>query len=115
MYLFVYGTLKRGDCRHHFLAGQTFLAMVRTRPAYRMFKVGEFPGLVRAADGRSIEGELWDVDDACVAELDREEGFDIQLFLREPVELLPPHDSVKAVTYVYQREVHGMQDCGTCW
>src|SRR4051812_12606836 len=103
MVLFVYGTLKRGDCRHHLLAAQRFLGQAKTRPVYRMFNVGEFPALIHSAGGLAIEGELWEVDDACIAVLDREEGFDINLFLRQPVELAPPHDTVQAVAYFYQR------------
>ncbi|HET6307382.1 MAG TPA: allophanate hydrolase [Rhodopila sp.] len=31
----------------------------RTKPTYRLFALGNRPGLVRAPDGASIEGELW--------------------------------------------------------
>ncbi len=115
MHLFVYGTLKRGQPRHHFLAAQTFVAVAVTRPLYRMFNVGDYPALVRHSSGRSIEGELWDVDDDCVPTLDRVEGSDAGLYLRQPVELLPPHESLVAVTYLYQQSVAGLADCGTRW
>jgi gamma-glutamylcyclotransferase (GGCT)/AIG2-like uncharacterized protein YtfP len=115
MHLFVYGTLKRGQPRHPFLASQTFVAVAVTRPLYRMFDVGDYPALVRHSAGRSIEGELWEVDEDCVRMLDRVEGSDVGLYLREPVELLPPHESLSPVTYLYQQSVAGLADCGTCW
>ena len=66
MFLFVYGTLKRGQPRHRYLAGQTFVASAVTRPIYRLFNVGDYPALVRHSEGRSIEGELWRVDEGCL-------------------------------------------------
>lgn len=115
MRLFVYGTLKRGHGRHRLLTGQSFLGTARTRPFYRMYNVGEFPGMVRSADGLSIEGELWDVDERCLADLDREEGFGVLLYLRETVELAPPHEAETAIAYLYNRGVAGLPDCGTRW
>ena len=85
MHLFVYGTLKRGQPRNRFLTRQTFIAPAVTRPLYRMFNVGEYPALVRHADGRAIQGELWDVDDGCVRTVDRVEGCDLGLYVRAAV------------------------------
>jgi gamma-glutamylcyclotransferase (GGCT)/AIG2-like uncharacterized protein YtfP len=115
MRLFVYGTLKRGDCRHHLLAGQQFAGTVRTRPIYRLFNVGEFPAMVRAADGLSVEGELWSVDESRIEALDRAEGCDANLYRREVVELAAPHHDANAVAYLYQRTVQGLPDCGCRW
>jgi gamma-glutamylaminecyclotransferase len=115
MHLFVYGTLKRGQSRHRYLAGQAFVAVARTRPLYRLFNVGEYPALVRHQEGRSIEGELWEVDEACLRALDRVEGCESGLYAREPVELLPPYDEVSAETYLYGLPVDGLADCGTRW
>jgi gamma-glutamylcyclotransferase (GGCT)/AIG2-like uncharacterized protein YtfP len=115
MHVFVYGTLKRGQPRHRFLAGQAFIAPAVTRPLYRMFNVGEYPALVRHADGRAIHGELWDVDDACVRTLDRVEGCDLGLYVRATVELSAPRDRLSAETYLYLLPIDGFADCGTCW
>ncbi len=113
--LFVYGTLKRGQPRHRYLAEQTFVATAATRPAYRLFSVGDYPALVHRADGLSIEGELWEVYDACLRMLDRVEGVEQGLYAREPIELLPPHDGPNVATYVYCLSVDGLPDCGTHW
>jgi gamma-glutamylcyclotransferase (GGCT)/AIG2-like uncharacterized protein YtfP len=115
MHVFVYGTLKRGEQRHRYLAGQTFVAAVRTQPLYRLYNLGEYPGLVGCANGLSIEGELWDVDDACLKQLDQVEGCDVGLYRRSPVELTPPHDALRPATYFYEQNVDGLPDCGTCW
>jgi gamma-glutamylaminecyclotransferase len=115
MHLFVYGTLKRGQPRHRFLAGQKFVAATATQPRYRLFNVGEYPALVQHPDGRSIEGELWDVDEACLRTLDKVEGCDLGLYVRGPIELQAPHDWLVAMTYLYLLPVDGLADCGTRW
>jgi gamma-glutamylcyclotransferase (GGCT)/AIG2-like uncharacterized protein YtfP len=115
MHLFVYGTLKRGQPRHRFLAGQTFVAHAVTRPLYRIFNVGEYPALVGHAEGRSIEGEIWEVDEACLLALDRVEGCNLGLYARLSVELSPPFEGLPAETYLYQLPVEGLADCGSRW
>ena len=117
--LFVYGTLKRGDVRAPLLDGQTYLGEAQTRPAYRLFNVGSYPALVEAAPlgilGRAIQGELWHVDDACLAWLDDEEGVDEGLYKRRPIELADDHADVNAMSYLYRRSVDGLADCGDSW
>jgi gamma-glutamylaminecyclotransferase len=115
MHLFVYGTLKRGQPRNRYLSGQTFVAPARTQPVYRIFNLGDYPGLVKSPDGMAIDGELWSVDEACLKRLDEVEGCDDGLYCRSPVELAPPHDEISVVTYVYQKPVKGLPDCGTRW
>ncbi len=117
--IFVYGTLKRGFCRAHFLAGQACLGEARTQPKYRMYNCGTYPGLKTAADGLSICGEVWSVDDACLARLDREEGVDEGLYSRSLIEMqLPLPEAVAAVpveAYYYRPSVAGFPDCGEQW
>ena len=115
MNLFVYGTLKRGQPRHRFLSGQNFIAAARTSPHYRLYHLGDYPGLVERVDGVSIEGELWDVDDACLTRLDRFEGCDVGLYRRGSIQLARPHDEVSAMTYFYLKDIEGCPECGTCW
>lgn len=112
--LFIYGTLKQGQSRHGLLAGQKLLGKALTGPFYRMYNVGSYPALIPAKDGRPIEGELWLVNDECLAELDRVEGVSEGLYERASVRLsLPTHETVE--TYFYLRSVEGLQDCGGCW
>lgn len=114
-HLFVYGTLKQGQPRHRFLAGQKFVGAAQTQPHYRLYHLGSYPGLVHATDGLAIEGELWDVSEECLKQLDRIEGVETGLYRREVVLLAPPHDQLFAVTYLYQLDVGGLPDCGVRW
>lgn len=115
--LFVYGTLKRGDVRSPLLDRQTFLGEAKTAPHYRLFNVGQYPALVEAAPlnlpGRSIGGELWQVNAPCLARLDEEEGVDDGLYARTTIELTGPPGH--AMTYLYNHPVDGLDDCGTSW
>src|SRR5205814_1029562 len=69
--LFFYGTLKRGGKNHRLLAGQRFVSPAATAPRYRLFDLGPYPGLVEAAGGVSVRGELWDVTAEYLAPLDK--------------------------------------------
>jgi gamma-glutamylaminecyclotransferase len=113
--LFVYGTLKRGGCREFAMAGQRFVGAARTQPAFRLYQCGDYPALVRDANGISIEGELWEVDGACLSKLDEIEGVSMRLYERAAVSLLPPHDGEHVDSYFYLRSVNGLQDCGPRW
>src|SRR5689334_8617863 len=100
--LFIYGTLKRGGSNHAFLAGQHFLGPARTVPGFALYSLGDYPGMVRApGDTAGVTGELWVVDDACLAELDRLEGLDEGLYERVEVRLSPIPRAVTAQTYLY--------------
>ena len=117
--LFVYGTLKRGCCRSHFLAGQSCLGEARTQPKYRMYNCGTYPGLTPDAEGLSIHGELWSVDEACLARLDQEEGVDEGLYTRSSIELATPLPESFAGypvdAYFYTQSVNEFPDCGDQW
>lgn len=114
--LFVYGTLKRGRSNHHFLIGQQFAGAARTLPLYRMFDLGGYPGLVLAVDnGLAIEGELWDVDEACLGHMDRLEGVDQAEYRRQVIEMAPPFRQGPVEGYVYLRSVRGLREIGAVW
>lgn len=67
--LFVNGAGMRGGGVHHNIASYPFLGEVRTAPRYRFYSVrDEFPGLVLAADGDAIAGEVYDVPLEVIAE-----------------------------------------------
>jgi gamma-glutamylaminecyclotransferase len=69
--LFVYGTLKRGQRNHRLVADQGFLGEAATKPRYRVFDLGPYPGLVvDDANGVAVLGELWAVNECCLSALD---------------------------------------------
>ncbi len=114
--LFIYGTLKRGGSNHLFLVGQKFLGPARTVPGFTLYSLGDYPGMVRApGDTAGVCGELWVVDDACLAELDRLEGLDEGLYERIEVLLAPNHLAGSAQTYVYLRQFDGLAPFGDTW
>ena len=115
-HLFVYGTLKRGGSNHLFLGTQKFLGEARTVAGFTLHSLGDYPGMVRApGDTEGVTGELWSVDDACLAELDRLEGLDEGLYERIDVLLAPNPLAGSAQTYLYLRPHHGLPAAGASW
>jgi gamma-glutamylcyclotransferase (GGCT)/AIG2-like uncharacterized protein YtfP len=114
MLLFVYGTLKTGERNNPlYLAGQSVLGPARTPPRYRLYDCGPYPGLVEADDGVSVVGELWDIDESCLARIDLLEGVAEGLYERRVIRLEEP--AVEASVYLYLRGVEGLPDCGPAW
>ena len=135
--MFIYGTLKRGFVRHYALREQRYIGIARTQPQYAMYGYGGYPALVdktlAEASGVNAEnrifGELYEVDDACVIELDKIEGTDKGLFERREIALgevtmtgLPTDDAVwkalsnkTAQAYFFKRKLNGDADCGQLW
>jgi gamma-glutamylaminecyclotransferase len=110
--LFVYGTLKRGQGNHAFLAGQEFLGEAVTEPRYRIFDLGPYPGLVvDEANGLAVKGELWAVHVGCLAELDRFEE-ESHTFIRAPV-AIQGREPVHA--YFWNRVVPDGANSGREW
>lgn len=114
--IFVYGTLKRGFSNSHYLAGQRFIGEARTEPCYRMVDAGGYPGMYRVDEnGLSIQGEVWEVDEAGREKLDVLEDVDVGLYGVEPVCLLAPYDHEPVITYIYRWSIMGLEDAGDCW
>ncbi len=115
MLLFIYGTLKRVGSNHHYMVGQRFVGEARTAPKYRLFDMGGYPGMIHASDGVSIEGEVWDVDEACRVRLDILEAVEEGEYALEPAPLLAPFDRESVQCYVYRWPVTDKPDIGNIW
>ncbi|MAX26407.1 MAG: gamma-glutamylcyclotransferase [Phycisphaeraceae bacterium] len=126
--LFVYGTLKSDQSNHHRMAGQTFIGKARTTPDYRLFEVegrfdslGKYPALVKLpypdvdGPGVSVEGEIWDVDQDCLAMLNAYEDLDSGEYVIKPISIMEIADSIKVYGYLYNWSVVGMRDSGQTW
>lgn len=111
--VFVYGTLKRGDCRHRSLAGSKFLGLATTENGYRLFHMGEYPAMVEDSHGGQIEGELFEVSEATLRVLDEVEGVADVLYTRHPVRLINPVEGAEA--YVYLGSVVGKRELSRRW
>jgi len=115
MRLFLYGTLKRNHCRHFAVQHEEFVGEARTVPAYRLFDIGSYPGLVDApGHGLSIRGEVWNVSDRTLAMLDEVEEVEEGLYERREISLLNAGEGI-VQAYFYLRNVDGLRDCGDCW
>jgi gamma-glutamylcyclotransferase (GGCT)/AIG2-like uncharacterized protein YtfP len=83
--LFVYGSLRRGERNHDFLAGASYLGRVRTRPLYTLRRSGITPGLGENGH-QAVAGELYELTDDHLRRLDRLGGAP-GLYLRKTVQL----------------------------
>ncbi len=112
--LFVYGTLKRGCRSHRLLENQIYLGETRTVPGFRLFHLGQFPGMIRAADSpSSVSGEVYLVDDDCLRTLDEFEGVPEGFYSREWVSLEPPQEGAQG--YLYLLNTEGRQSLEDAW
>ena len=72
-FVFVYGTLLFGERNHRHLVGARLVGEARTQPAFQLHDLGPYPGLVAGGE-HAVVGELYAVDEATLAALDRLEG-----------------------------------------
>lgn len=114
--IFVYGTLKRGFCRGHYLKDQTFLSAALSTADYTMYDCGSYPGLVIAeSQGVNIHGELWRIESRCLKLLDEVEGVAENLYQRGPIRLIQPEVTESVQTYFYQGCVDQLPVVGHNW
>jgi gamma-glutamylcyclotransferase (GGCT)/AIG2-like uncharacterized protein YtfP len=103
-YLFVYGTLKRGESRHWILHDFPFLGRARAE-GFVLYDLGPFPAMV-LGDG-VVYGEVYEVSDEALKALDFVEGSPF-LYRRELIDVVFEDGvSLKAWAYVYNGDVKG--------
>lgn len=97
--VFVYGTLRTGECRAHLLKDCKNLGVYKTEPEYTLVDFGPFPGLIGGGE-TAIIGEVVEVDELTLNLLDTVEGHP-NFYTRRPVRLADgPVDYIdNAVTY----------------
>lgn len=102
IYVFVYGTLKRGFSLHKYLRGARFLGEAELE-GFLMYDLGWYPGIV-PGPGR-VRGELYEVSPALLAVLDEveEEGEEYERRLL-PVRL-SDGCTIEAFVYVYRGKI----------
>ena len=114
--IFVYGTLKRGGRNHHYLAGQTFVGDACTTAGFRLYNLGGYPGMVADVSSPGcIKGEIWNIDQPCLARLDELEGLRQGLYRREAIGIAPPFASSTVETYLYAQDVAGRPEIERAW
>ena len=111
--LFVYGSLKRGERNHHLIRDQRFLFEVTGLPKYRLLDLGTYPGIVRDnATGLTIRGELFEIQDCALDELDEFEGSP-EHYKREVIEIDGIEGPVES--YFYQHSIPERARSGSVW
>lgn len=87
MYIFVYGTLKKGDPNHFRLNGSEYICTTRTAERYTMLDLGAFPGVIKDEIEHTasfINGEVYSITPQTLENLDCYEG---EWYFREEVKL----------------------------
>jgi len=84
MYVFVYGTLKRGFSSHDLLEDSSFICETRTKEEFAMVDLNLFPGVIKNKKISRIQGEVYDLDTNTLKQIDMYEG---KWYSREKVEL----------------------------
>jgi len=84
--LFVYGTLRKGQCNHFFLDRSKFLGNAKTKRRYALYG-NWLPFLSRAGSVSQVTGEVYSVNDATLLNLDRLEGHP-DMYKREQAEVV---------------------------
>ena len=124
--VFVYGTLKRGHQRNHVLADQTFIRPAVTVADYRMYNLGDYPGLIELepGSGDQIQGEIYQVNHTCLRQLDQIEAVDQGLYERREIRLASPLQTLGSppklldgpiAAYFYLGNIDGYTDYSTSW
>ncbi len=100
IYLFAYGTLKRGCGNHNILGNAQFVADVETKHAYPMIMLGDpFPYLLdKKGEGRRVKGELYKIDIDTLKMLDILEECP-HLYFRKEIKVETLGITLKAVAY----------------
>ena len=101
--VFVYGTLLSGYGNWNWaLKDQKLIGEAETLPEYTMLHLGGFPGIIEGGS-TAIKGEVYEVDEERMEDLDRLEGADLRypeagMYRRETITLA---DGQEVLTYIY--------------
>ncbi|GAB4200390.1 MAG: gamma-glutamylcyclotransferase [Thermoflexibacter sp.] len=79
--VFVYGTLRKGESNHHYLKEGLLIEDEVWAKGYTMYDLVAYPFAVPTAVGQ-IKGEIWQIDERCLAKIDKLEGIEEGLYTR---------------------------------
>lgn len=109
MLLFTYGTLQRGNARNYVLDGAKYLGPAKTYEKFLLKDRGDFPLMVElsktarkklALDMTAVQGELYDISEALLKNLDRIEGHPNFFTRRQILVELPDGKPVMVSSYL---------------
>lgn len=98
--LFVYGSLKTGHNRNHYLKYDTYLGKAKTVNKYPLIEeTSSFPSLLdRGGWGFHVQGELYEVAPITLSKLDKLEDHP-EFFVRKEIAINHQGNIVKAFCY----------------
>ena len=109
-YVFVYGTLMRGEPAHSYLEGAVFMGEYLLR-GHEMYDLGRYPAIV-PAEGGVVYGEVYGITPDMLADMDSYEG-EGYLYNRKTVTVENEGGRLEAFVYVYAKELYGRRiNCG---
>jgi gamma-glutamylaminecyclotransferase len=108
--VFVFGTLKRGFPNHHLIAQQPLLGDFETAHPYPLYLVSErySPWMMdQAGEGMKVRGQVFKVDEQCLAALDELERIHARDgYRRQEIKVSSQQGSVKLTVYAYLKPEH---------
>ncbi len=110
-FVFVYGTLRAGDCRAGVLGTQGMVCDEAYVNDFQLLDIGSFPGVMRG-EGR-VRGEMHAIDKGTLAILDGIEGYreddpNHSLYVRESVPVLDNEDTQVGNAWIYIFNTEGV-------
>ena len=100
--IFVYGTLRKGECRNYLLEDYRFLGYAKAK-GFLFYNIGAYPGMVEG-DGEVV-GEVYEIHESLLEKLDLVEGVP-DLYRRELIEVsLENGQTISAYAYIYNRKI----------
>lgn len=100
MFVFVYGTLKRGYRNHHLLEGSKFQCEAVVK-GFELYDLGPYPAVIESGDLEDlVKGEIFEIDGSALARLDEleEEG---TLYKRIKTKAFTGSYETEVFVYVY--------------
>lgn len=108
VYLFVYGTLMRGNRQGQIYLNDGEFKGECTLNGFTLYDLGHYPGIVKDEDGK-VKGELYAIPESKLAEVDIYEA-EGTLYRREMVKVYSnTYEPIEAYVYVYNQSITGME------
>jgi len=100
MYLFVYGTLIKGESNHKTLGNSKLIGDAFTKGT--LFDIGNYPALIPDGDN-DIKGEIYEVDSDTLIQCDLLEGYDVDnpnsLYIRKIIDVKINNKMIRSYIY----------------
>ena len=106
IFIFVYGTLKKGKRAHHLLSGAKLIGSGIVR-GYDMYIVSDYPGIVKGEG--TVKGEVYEVDEDILKKLDEYEGVPLLYTRIEDTVKLENGRQLRANIYLYKGKINTLK------